>query len=222
MGRRKAKETRGIVDAWRVGAFSLVMLLSAPLGDGRLLSAQSGPPVTVSVGTQSFTVPWHTAPITNRVNPAVGVGTDRSLKSGRNWNFFCALHIGFFRSHWWMTGVSVEPEIGIGRSLPGGFYSDLRLGVGYMHYFWRRKRLELHDGKYVAATNWGSPSLIMPLSATLGYRGDPDDPLPVSPFVSARWGVQGLFRDEVPVVTHLFLLGGLRFERRRANPAGRV
>jgi hypothetical protein len=118
-----------------------------------------------------------------------------------------------------MTGVSFEPEIGIGRKLPGGLHADLRLGLGYMHYFWRRKTLELEGGRYVEATDFGRPSLIVPLSATLGYRGRSASPLRVAPFVSARWGVQGLFLDEVPAMTHLFLLAGVRFERGRGTPA---
>jgi hypothetical protein len=177
------------------------------------LGAQSGYPVSVAVGTQSLTVPWHTAPVTYRFNPALLVGTDTPLKSGESWRLLFGINVGFFRNHWWMTGVSLEPEIGIGRTLPGGLYTDVRLGVGYLHYFWRRKRLELEEGMYVPAMDWGSPSLIVPLSATLAYRGNQDDPLPVSPFVSARWGVQGLFRSGVSVATHMFLLGGVRIER---------
>ena len=199
---------------------TLLIVLASFVGDDALLMAQSGTPVSVAVGTQSLTVPWHTAPVTYRMNPAFFVGTDHPLRSGDNWRLLFGVNVGFFRNHWWMTGVSVEPEIGIGRTLPGGFYADLRLGVGYMHYFWRRERLELEDGRYVPDVDWGSPSLIVPLSATLAYRGDLDDPLPVSPFVSARWGVQGLFRSEVSVATHLFLLGGVRIERQVVSTAG--
>ncbi len=198
------------------GLYLILVLTLSPCAATQLL-AQSGSPVTIAVGTHSLTVPWHTPPVTYRLNPALLVGTDTPLKSGESWKLLLAVNLGFFRHHWWMTGVSLEPEVGVGRALPGGLYTDLRLGVGYMHYFWRRPRLELVDGRYVPDADWGNPSLIVPLSATVAYRGDPGDPLPVSPFVSARWGVQGLFRSEVAVATHLFLLGGVRLERRRAN-----
>jgi len=158
--------------------------------------------------------------VNDRFNPAFLVGTDHTMRSGDHWRFFYGVNVGFFQHHWWMTGLSLEPELGIGRSLPGGLHADLRLGLGYMHYFWRRETLELEDGCYEKATDWGKPSLILPLSLTLGYRGDPDNPVSVQPFVSARWGVQGLFLDEVPAMTHLFLLGGVRIERGGDTPDG--
>jgi hypothetical protein len=101
---------------------------------------------------------------------------------------YYAVNLGFFRHHWWMTGVSLEPEVGISRTLPGGFHADLRLGLGYMHYFWRRKILVHEDGRYGEATNWGKPSVIMPLSVTVGYRGSSDRPVSVAPFVSSEGG----------------------------------
>jgi hypothetical protein len=184
--------------------------------------AQSGTPVVLSMGTHSLTTPWYLGPVADRINPAFMVGTDRSIRTRDKWRFFYALNLGLFRHHWWMTGLSLEPELGIGRSIPGGFHADLRLGLGYLHYFWRRETLELKDGQYVKAADWGHPSLIVPLSLTLQYRGGSTDPLSVSPFVSARWAGQGLFLDEIPAMTHLFLLGGVRIERgQHGSPEGR-
>lgn len=174
---------------------------------------QSEYPVVLSAGTHSLTAPWYLDPVNDRFNPAFLAGTDHTIRSGDHWRFFYGVNIGFFQHHWWMSGFSLEPELGIGRAVPGGFHADVRLGLGYMHYFWRRETLELEDGRYVEAADWGSPSLVLPLSLTLGYRGDPDNPVSVQPFVSARWAVQGLFLDEVPAMTHLSLLGGVRIER---------
>ena len=120
------------------------------------------------------------------------VGTDRTIRSNEHWRFYYQLNLGFFRHRWWTGGISLEPELGIGRSLGGGFQADLRIGLGYMHYFWRRESLELKEGEYVEATDWGKPSLILPLSLTLGYPGPTDDPLSVSPFITGRWGVAAL------------------------------
>jgi hypothetical protein len=141
------------------------------------------------------------------------VGTDHNMRSGSSWRLFYAVNLGFFRHHWWMTGVSIEPELGIGRSLPGGLHADLRLGLGYMHYFWRRERMELENGEWVEANELGRSSLLVPLSATVGYRGTRDDPPSVAPFLAARWGVQGVFIDETPALSHFQLLGGIRIER---------
>jgi hypothetical protein len=120
-----------------------------------------------------------------------------------------------------LSGISIEPEVGASRLLPGGLHADLSLGLGYMHYFWRRQPLELKDGRYVEETDHGSPSLYLPLSAKVGYWGDPDRNPFLAPFVTARWGVQGLFQEEVPVVMHLQLLGGVRFGREGDAVGGR-
>jgi len=174
------------------------------------IAAQSELPITIAAGTHALTVPWYPGPMTDRMNPAVLVGTDRTWRSGDRWRLYFGINLGFFRHHWWMTGVSIEPELGIGRSLPGGFHADLRLGLGYMHYFWRRERMELNHGRWTEAADLGRPSLIVPLSATLGYRGNEDDPPSIAPFFTARWGVQGLFLEEAPAMTHLQFLGGVR------------
>jgi hypothetical protein len=200
--------------------FPLLLLIPCFLVEPPHAAGQSGTPVVLSVGTHALTTPWYLGPVTQRVNPVFMIGTDHSIRSGDSWRFFYAVNLGFFRHHWWMTGVSIEPELGIGRSIAGGFQADLRLGLGYMHYFWRRETLKLENGRYVEATDWGKPSLILPLSVTLGYRGSSRHPLSVSPFVSARWAAQGLFLDEVPVMTHLFLLGGVRIQRDPEDTSG--
>ena len=195
------------------GPLPFILLLILAISYPTFLSAQSESPVILSFGTHSLTVPWYPGPVTSGFNPAFMAGTDRTLRSGEHWRFYYGVNLGFFRHRWWMTGVSLEPEIGVGRTIPGGFQADLRLGLGYMHYFWRRETLELKDGTYTPTKSWGKPSVVLPLSLTFGYGGDPDKPLSVAPFVSARWAVQGLFLDEVPAMTHLFLLGGVRIQR---------
>ena len=154
------------------------------------------------------------------MNPAVLVGTDRTWRSGDRWRLYFGINLGFFRHHWWMTGASISPELGVSRLLPGGFHADLGLGLGYMHYLWRRETMELKDGRYREATDWGNPSLILPLSATIGYGGASDHSLKVAPFLSARWTVQGMFLDEVAAMTHFSLLGGVRIERGSREPGG--
>jgi hypothetical protein len=184
--------------------------------------AQADLPVSIAAGTHALTVPWYPDPVANRFNPAFQVGTDRTWKAGNHWRLYYGVSLGFFRHHWWMTGVSIVPELGVGRRLPAGFRADVSLGLGYMHYFWRRKTLELKNGKYVEARNWGKPSAVLPLSVTLGHRGGSDQPVKITPFVSTRWAAQGMFLDEVPAMTHFSLLGGVRIERGSGEPGGRM
>lgn len=217
-GSRGGPHTRRHVP-WRSGAPGIVLFLCIVLPTSST-SAQSAFPLSVSVGTHALTVPWYPGPVADRFDPAFMVGTERSWRSGDRWALTFDVNLGFFHDHWWMTGLSVEPEVRIGHTLPGGLYGDMGLGLGYMHYFWRRKTLRLENGRYVKATDWGRPSVIIPLSATLGYRGDPARPVRIAPFVSARWGAQGLFLKEIPIMTHFVLLGGVRIER-GATGAGR-
>jgi hypothetical protein len=177
--------------------------------------------VVVSGGTHSLTVPWHTGPITERFNPAFRVGTERMLKDGRHVTLFQTASLGFFQHYWWMTGILIDTELGIRRGLPLGLHADLRLGAGYLHYFWRRQILVLEDGEYVEARDWGRPSLVIPLSLVLGYRGSAERPLTTSPFVSAQWPVQAMFTDEIPAMTHFILSVGLRMNLGgRHSPSG--
>ena len=196
-----------------------LLFLGLSILDTGSAEAQSESSWTVSAGTHALTLPWYPSPVGYGFNPTAMVGTDRTIRSSEHWRFFYQVNLGFFSHHWWMSGISVEPELGIGRSLAGGFQTDFRIGLGYMHYFWRRQSLELKEGEYVKTTDWGRPSVILPLSVTLGYTGAADDPLSVSPFVSARWGIQGLFLQEVPAMTHFQLLGGVRI-RRDDGPSG--
>jgi hypothetical protein len=167
-------------------------------------------PLFISAGSHSLTVPWHTGPITKRFNPALVAGTERTLKHGRHLRLYQTANLGFFQHYWWMTGLFLDTELGISRQLPLHLHADLRLGAGYLHYFWRRRTLELEHGEYVEARDWGRPSLVIPLSIVLGYRRSSDRPFSVAPFVSAQWAVQALFTDEIPVMTHFILQVGVR------------
>ncbi len=182
--------------------------------------AQAGRGFTVAAGAHALTVPWYPGPVVDRFNPAVMAGWDRDWRSSEHWRLYWAVNLGFFRHHWWMTGLSVEPEVGVSRSVPGGFHTDLSLGLGYLHYFWRRPTMELEDGRYVEATDFGRPSLLVPVSMTVGYRGAAENPAQVQPFLTARWGVQGLFQPEVAVMTHLRFMGGVRIEGARRDRDG--
>jgi hypothetical protein len=192
----------------------LILILLLSFGN-TAFARQSRFALLVSCGTQSLTVPWHLGPITDRLNPTFLVGAERTLRPGSRLRLYHMANLGFFQHYWWMSGVFLDTELGASYVLPLGFRVDLRLGVGYMHYFWRRKILELRNDKYVQVTDWGKPSLMVPLSVELGYCGSSTHPLAISPFVSVQWAVQGLFLDEVPVMPHLLILVGARipFER---------
>jgi len=218
---RLGRQSRAARSLIRWASFVVGSTIMMGVVDAAPAVAQSRFPVSVSVGTHALTLPWYLSPVDDRLNPAVMVGTDRSLRTGGRWSLTLGMSVGFFQDHWWMTGVSFEPELRVGRGLPGGMKADLGLGIGYLHYFWRRKTLALQDGRYVESTSWGRPSVIVPLSLTVAYRGDSSRPVSVSPFLSARWAVQGLFLEEIPAATHLFLMGGVRLARGRdAGPAG--
>lgn len=201
----------------RVVLAAMTAVVTSLLGGGRptALAGQSPSSFLVTVGTHALTVPWYPGPVMDGFDPAVMAGTDRAFRTSGRWTLSFGIDLGFFRDHWWMTGVSVEPVIRFARSLPGGLQAGFGVGLGYLHYFWRRQTLVLRDGRYVEGAKWGRPSIVLPLSATLEYRGDPNRPLSVSPLVSARWEVQGLFLREVPVMSHLSLFGGVRIQEHR-------
>jgi hypothetical protein len=179
--------------------------------------AQSRFPLTLSMGTHSLTVPWHTGPIDDRLNPVFIAGIERTLRPEGRVRLYQTANFGLFRHYWWMTGAFLETELGVSRALVRGFHADLRLGIGYMHYFWRRKSLKLEDGVYKEATDWGRPSVRIPLSLMLGYRGSSTRPLAVAPYVAAQWAVQTPFIDETPAMTHFLLLLGARIDLGRGT-----
>lgn len=216
---RAGKRPRGILHACRRCVLSLTLIIVLRVGHATPVAAQSRFPVNLSMGTHSLTVPWHLDPVTNRFNPVFVVGTDRTVKTSGRVRWYGTANLGFFQHYWWMTGVFLSTEFGFGYALPIGFHTDLRLGVGYLHYFWRRETLVLKDGEYVQATDWGRPSVMVPLSVILGYRGNPDYPLPVAPFVSLQWAVQAPFTDEAPAMTHFFLALGVRIDLGQKIPA---
>ena len=185
------------------------------------LTAQSRFPFVVSGGVQAVTVPWYMKPIKYRLNPVLTVGTERIFKPGGSLQWLYTANIGILRNYWWMTGAFADVEIGFRHSLPLGFYDDMRLGAGYMHYFWRRETFELKDGKYVRAIDFGNPSGIVPLSIVLGYRGNSARPKKIIPFVSAQWIFHVLLKEEIPALTHVLILGGVRITLGQDKQTGR-
>jgi hypothetical protein len=193
-------------------ATALLVTLATPA------TGQSTWPLSVAAGTHSLTVPWHLGPVNDRLNGVFVIGTDRSLREGSSWRFYHTANIGYFQHHWWISGLFMDGELGIGRRLALGTHADLRLGIGYLHYFLRRETLELENGEYVSATDWGRPSIIVPLSLLVGYQGGSHENR-VEPFLSAQWIVQGVFKPEIPALTHLLLLLGARI-RLESLPVG--
>ena len=196
----------------RIVTLIVIVLVFFCIGESAPVASEPRLPISISAGTHSLTVPWHPGPVTNRLNPTFAVGADRTLKQGDHLRLYGTANLGAFRHYWWMTGVFVSSEFGAGYALPYGFHADLRLGVGYLHYFWRRKTLELKNGRYVQVRNWGKPSVLVPLSFVLGYRGTPARPLLFAPFVSAQWAVQAPFAEEAPAMTHFILAVGVRVD----------
>ena len=188
----------------------IVLVLIFCAGSGRRLAAQTEFPLVISGGMHALTFPWHLGPATKHISPAFMVGTERTLKSGGRFRLYQTANLGFFQHHWWISGAFLNTELGGSCRLFLGFHVDLRLGVGYMHCFHRRKILKLKDGKYVQSTDWGVPSLMAPLSLELGYRGQSGRPLFFAPFVSLQFAFQALFRDKVPGLPHMFILVGVR------------
>jgi hypothetical protein len=113
----------------------VILLLLVCIGIVTPLAAESRFPLVISGGTHSLTVPWHLGPVTKRLNPALTVGTERTLKRGSRTRLYQTANLGFFQHYWWMTGVFLDTELGGSYALPRGFHADLRLGVGYLHYF---------------------------------------------------------------------------------------
>lgn len=189
------------------GALVVVLLCGAPALHGQSL------PITIAAGAHALTVPWYPGAVNDRFNPAFLVGGERTLRQGEHWRLYQTGNVGFFLHYWWMTGVSLDTGLGIGRTLPLGLHADFRLGVGYLHCFFRRRELELRHGEWVETRRLGRPSLLVPASLMVGYGGPPGWPLAVAPFFAARWGFQALFLEEMPVMSHLQLLVGVRIQR---------
>jgi hypothetical protein len=206
--------------AQRRGFLLLVLLFSFCIGSKTQLAAQTEFPLVISCGIHALTFPWHLGPVSEHLSPAFMAGTERTLKSVGRIRLYQTANLGFFQHHWWISGLFLNTELGASCRLPLGFHVDLRLGVGYMHCFYRRKILELKDGKYVRATDWGVPSLMVPLALELGYRGNSIHPRIIAPFVSVQWAFQGLFQEEASGLPHLFLFVGGRIPLGRIHSKG--
>jgi hypothetical protein len=195
---------------YAISAFFLI-----PFFYAASISADESPesreyPLVISVGAHTLSVPWYPGPITENLNPAISGGTEYTLKNYGNLRLYQTANLGFFQHYWWMSGVYVNSEFGTGFTFGYGIHTDLRLGAGYLHYYFRRDTLEFRDGKYVNSTDWGRPSLMVPVSLILGYRGAGVNPDVISPFVSMQWALQGIFREETPALSHLIFSFGAR------------
>ncbi|HSG27556.1 MAG TPA: hypothetical protein VLA34_03675 [Candidatus Krumholzibacterium sp.] len=167
-------------------------------------------PLVISAGSHSLTLPWYPGPVGERFDPAVTIGTERVLKDRDRWRLYHTGNAGYFQDKWWMTGIYLDTELGAGLYLPLGLHADLRLGIGYLHYFSRRKTLELEGGRYVPSTDYGKPAAVFPMSLLIGYGGSRGRLTSISPFICAKWIIQTPFSEETPAMTHLLVLGGVR------------
>jgi hypothetical protein len=171
---------------------------------------KSGLSFTLCAGTQSLTVPWYLDPVVMRFNPAFSIGAEYPIKSWKRIALYESVNAGFLQHYWWMSALYMDTEFGAGFLFPFGLRSDITAGLGYMHYFFRRKTMVLRDGEYIQEADWGKPSVMVPLSIVLGYSGKPGHTLLFAPFLSMKWIVQGTFMEEIPAMTHMLVSAGVR------------
>lgn len=167
---------------------------------------------TVTMGTQALTIPWYVNPLFKRVNPAFSVGAAYPLKRWKYIDLYQSVNTGFLQHYWWMSALYLDTESGTRFTAPFGFYADVNAGLGYMHYFLRRETMVLKNGSYVREPDRGMPSIIVPMSLSLGYSGKPDQQPLFAPFLSIRWILQGMFLEEIPAMSHMLLMAGVRIQ----------
>ncbi|MFQ5606074.1 MAG: hypothetical protein ACE5HS_22610 [bacterium] len=89
-------------------------------------------------------------------------------------------------------------------------YTDVLLGVGYLHTFRSRKLFAVKNGAFEPVADGGKPSFMLPLSVALGYHFKSSKRLSFSPFVSYRWFLQAFLGDSDAGMTHLLLTVGTK------------
>ena len=90
----------------------LILLLPLCKGIPSPLAAEPRFPLIISAGAHSLSVPWHMGPATKRLNPALIVGTERTLRPGGRVRLYQTANFGFFQHYWWVTGLSIGHRAG--------------------------------------------------------------------------------------------------------------
>ncbi|MFQ5605648.1 MAG: hypothetical protein ACE5HS_20440, partial [bacterium] len=117
----------------------------------------------------------------------------------------------FFQHKYIESGIFLNTELGFSYMTGFGLHADILIGAGYLHAFDRKEAFEFRDGDYHKATDWGRPSAMFSLAATLGYQFKSDGRLSFSPFLQYRWFAAEIgFSETIPAMTHLLLSIGTK------------
>jgi len=126
-------------------------------------------PLSISILDESISLPnaWF---LEYSYNPAIMVGTEYVLKQKPKSDWHLTGNIGFYYHKNWELAPFINSEIGYRYKINKRLNIQGRFGLGYLHYFAAKTVYTYQDGTFKEKTNFGSPTLMVSLSAALEYK----------------------------------------------------
>lgn len=163
-------------------------------------------PIVVSLQCHALTLPFHDIKA-NLSNLGIGIGTEFSLsgKSNlvqqvtemwvRNRNIGNALL--FYTQPVWRPAIGAH------------FYSEVKVGVGYMYAFRPVESFKQENGNWVSVGHRGKGLLTIPAGISFGYNTHVSG-MSVSPFISYQFMLVTGYNASVPLVPETLIQMGSR------------
>jgi len=126
-------------------------------------------PISIAVLDESISIPNHWF-LEYEYNPAFIIGTEHILKKKPKSDWHLTANIGFYYHKSWEMAPFINSEIGYRYNFSKRFALQGRFGLGYLHLLTTKPVYTFEDDIYIEKTNFGSPTLLVSLSAGCDFK----------------------------------------------------
>jgi hypothetical protein len=176
-----------------------------------LFSAKAQQPVTITVFSESTSVPFTTL-LESPVHPGIQVGTEFNWREGQYLRLYPAVNIGYMFHRKLFHGLYGNVELGLDFKTGFGLNFKTKLGLGYLRTFSTQQEFQFEDGQYISKNDRGNSRLMPSFTVGLGYELRHKDPYSPEIFIGYQtWLEYPYSPGFIPLMSHTNLMLGTRF-----------
>lgn len=156
-------------------------------------------PTVFTLGNNTHSLPFHRVCRVDPFYPSFSLGTEFFWKNGKHGQLLQMANLGGFYHKYSAQGIYLSADIAYRYTAGFGLFTDIGLGLGYLHIFHPGAVYEIKSGKYQQVRDWGSPRALLEVVWDIGYDFSARYKRPLRFFIRYR-PFLFLYRPEFPAI----------------------
>jgi hypothetical protein len=158
-------------------------------------------PFIISLQFHSLSLPFRDLK-SNFSNLGLGLGTEFSYNNSQNW--VQQFQISWYRNRNLGNGFLLITEAVWRPTIAGGFFSELKAGIGYSYLFHPIQTYRQENGNWVRSGHGGKGMISIPVAVSGGYSVYSSGTY-ISPFIGYQFLLLEGYNKSIPIVPETIL-----------------